>query len=109
MKNYYNKDFYKTLGISATATEEEIKSAYRKLARKHHPDVNKDATSIEIFKSVKEAYEVLTNPQEKARYDQFKGYTTFGKQTNKAQAKKAYTGQQEKRQYSPPPNVREQA
>ena len=106
MRNYYNKDFYKTLGIAATASEDEIKSAFRKLARQYHPDVNKDEISIEVFKSIKEAYEVLSNPQEKLKYDQFKGYATFGKQTSKAQAKKAYTaGSETKNQYTPPPQA----
>ncbi len=105
MKNYYNKDFYKTLGLEATASESEIKSAYRRLARKYHPDVNKD--SIELFKSVKEAYDVLSNPQEKNRYDQIKGYNTFGQQTNKAQAKRAYSAGDGKKRYAPPPNATE--
>lgn len=103
MKNYYNKDFYKTLEIPVTATEEEIKASFRKLARKYHPDVNKDEISIETFKKIKEAYEILTNPQEKKLYDQFKGYANFSSQATQSQAKKAYSG--EKKTYSPPPNV----
>ena len=108
MKNYYNKDFYKTLGVEPTASEEEIKKAFRKLARQYHPDVNKDSVSIEIFKTIKEAYEVLTDPQEKIRYDQIKGFNSFGQKTNKAQAKKAYSGE-EKKQYSPPPGAQTKA
>lgn len=109
LKNYHNKDFYKTLEVPITATEEEIKISFRKLARKYHPDVNKDEISIETFKAIKEAYEVLTNTQEKALYDQFKGYSNFGRQTSQSQAKKAYSANtNEKKQYSPPPNVNNQ-
>lgn len=66
------KDYYETLDISRTATEEEVKKAYRKLAMKYHPDRNqgnKDAE--ETFKQVKEAYEVLSDSQKRARYDQY--------------------------------------
>lgn len=106
MKNYYNKEFYKTLEVSITATEEDIKASFRRLARKYHPDVNKDEVSIETFKKIKEAYEVLGNPQEKRLYDQFKGYSNFGKQASQTQAKKAYSADSnEKKKYSPPPNI----
>ncbi len=66
------RDYYEVLGISQDASEEEIKKAYRKLARKYHPDVNPgDKTAEEKFKEVTEAYEVLSDPQTRARYDQF--------------------------------------
>lgn len=65
------RDYYEILGIERTATKEEIKKAYRKLARKYHPDVNKEADAEEKFKEVKEAYEVLSNEQKRAQYDQF--------------------------------------
>jgi DnaJ-class molecular chaperone len=65
------KDYYKILGVDRKATEKEIKSAYRKLARKHHPDVNKnDAKAEARFKEVNEAYEVLSDPAKRRRYDQ---------------------------------------
>jgi len=66
------KDYYQILGVSRTATEREIKSAYRKLARKHHPDVNRgDKVSEERFKEVSEAYEVLSDADKRKKYDQF--------------------------------------
>jgi len=63
------KDYYEILGVSKNATERDIKSAYRKLARKYHPDVNKDPGAAERFKDINEAYEVLSDPQKRARYD----------------------------------------
>ncbi|MFD2618258.1 molecular chaperone DnaJ [Terrilactibacillus laevilacticus] len=68
------RDYYDVLGVDKNAGKDEIKKAYRKLARKYHPDVNKDKDAPEKFKEVKEAYETLSNPQKKAHYDQF-GHT----------------------------------
>ena len=65
------KDYYNTLGISKTATEGEIKTAYRKLARRYHPDVNKDPKAEDKFKEVNEAYQVLSDPEKRKKYDQF--------------------------------------
>ena len=64
------KDYYETLGVARTATQQEIKSAYRKLARKFHPDVNKTSDAQEKFKDINEAYEVLGDETKRKRYDQ---------------------------------------
>lgn len=106
MNNYYNKDFYKILEVPVTATEEEIKASFRKLARKYHPDVNKDKISIEKFKEIKEAYEVLTNHEEKIIYDRIKGFASYKTSYNSSASKKTYTNQKEQKKYSPPPNVK---
>jgi len=65
------RDYYETLGVSKTASADEIKSAFRKLARKHHPDVAKDKKGAEEkFKQINEAYEVLSDPAKRQKYDQ---------------------------------------
>jgi len=65
------KDYYETLGVSRTATPEEIKQAFRKLARVHHPDVAKNKVAGEVkFKEINEAYEVLGDPEKRKRYDE---------------------------------------
>lgn len=65
------RDYYEVLGISKSATEQEIKKAYRALAKKYHPDMNKEADAEVKFKEVQEAYEVLSDPQKRSNYDQF--------------------------------------
>lgn len=65
------RDYYDILGVGKSASEAEIKSAYRKLALKYHPDRNKEAGSTEKFKEVSTAYEVLGNPEKRKMYDQF--------------------------------------
>lgn len=77
------RDYYDVLGIDKNATKQEIKKAYRKLARKYHPDVSKEENAEEKFKEVKEAYEVLNDDQKRAQYDQFghagaQGFDGFG-------------------------------
>jgi curved DNA-binding protein len=64
-----SRDHYDTLGVSRTASEDEIRRAYRKLARENHPDVNKDPGAEQRFKDVSEAYEVLRDPDRRANYD----------------------------------------
>jgi molecular chaperone DnaJ len=66
------KDYYQILGVSKNASEKEIKQAYRRLARKHHPDLNPGDKSAEArFKEINAAYEVLSNPEKRKKYDQF--------------------------------------
>lgn len=64
------KDYYKVLGVDKKASQKEIKAAYRKLARKYHPDVNDDAGAEERFKEINEAYEVLSDSEKRTKYDQ---------------------------------------
>lgn len=70
------RDYYEVLGIKKGATEAEIKSAYRQLARKHHPDIDKSTGAAEKFKEVSEAYQILSDPSKKQQYDQF-GHAAF--------------------------------
>ncbi len=73
------KSLYETLEVSENATESEIKKAYRKLARKYHPDVNKEASAEEKFKEINAAYEILSDKEKKAQYDMH-GDAMFGGQ-----------------------------
>uniref|UniRef100_UPI0035AE44D8 DnaJ domain-containing protein n=1 Tax=Thermomonas sp. TaxID=1971895 RepID=UPI0035AE44D8 len=66
------KDYYGILGVEPSAGEAEIKTAYRRLARKFHPDVSKEKGAEEKFKAVNEAYEALRDPQKRAAYDQLR-------------------------------------
>src|SRR5580698_9392593 len=73
-----NKDFYAVLGVSASATQDEIKKQYRKLAAKHHPDKNKgDPKSADRFKEISEAYQVLGNADKRKQYDQMRQLGAF--------------------------------
>jgi len=65
------RDYYEILGVDRNASEAEIKRAYRRLARKYHPDVNKSPEAEEHFKEINEAYEVLSDPEKRATYDRF--------------------------------------
>lgn len=65
------RDYYEVLGVAKTASEEEIKKAYRSLAKKYHPDVSKEADAEKKFKEVQEAYDVLSDSQKRSQYDQF--------------------------------------
>ncbi len=66
---WLSKDFYKVLGVSKDATDDEITKAYRKLARKYHPDLNKTKEAEEKFKDISEAYDVLSNKDNRQKYD----------------------------------------
>lgn len=70
------KDYYEVLGVSKNATDAEIKSAFRKLAKKYHPDVSKEANAAEKFKEAQEAYSVLSDKDKRSKYDQF-GHAAF--------------------------------
>src|SRR6266700_6800228 len=73
------EDYYGILGVPRTAKEADIKKAYRRLARKHHPDVNPgDKSAEERFKKVQEAYDVLSDPKKKQMYDQVGFYSENG-------------------------------
>ena len=65
------RDFYEVLGVARNADQSEIQRAYRKLARQHHPDVNKDPAAEARFKDISEAYDVLSDPEQRKRYDAF--------------------------------------
>ena len=70
-KDFLEKDYYKALGVTKTAKPAEIKAAYRKLARKYHPDANKgDASAEERFKEISEAYSVLSDEKRRKEYDE---------------------------------------
>ncbi|KAA8825869.1 J domain-containing protein [Bifidobacterium reuteri] len=75
---WLNKDFYKVLGVSKDATEAEITKAYRKLARKYHPDLNKTKEAEEKFKDISEAYDVLSNKNERQKYDAIRQFGMGG-------------------------------
>jgi curved DNA-binding protein len=80
------KDYYKILGVSKEASQEEIKKAYRRLARKYHPDKNKgDKAAEEKFKEINEAYEVLGNPENRKKYDEVGMYWRNYEEYKKAQ------------------------
>ena len=76
------KDYYKILGVSRDVPQDELKKAYRKLARKYHPDISKEANAEAKFKEVGEAYEALKDPEKRAQYDQFGSSYQHGQSFN---------------------------
>src|SRR5580693_10253349 len=74
------RDYYKILGVERAATADQVKTAYRRLARKYHPDVSKEKNAEERFKEVQEAYEVLKDPEKRAAFDQLGSEWKSGQQ-----------------------------
>ncbi len=110
MKNYIGKEYYDVLGLDPSATADEIKSSYRRLARKYHPDLNAgNKLSEQKFKDITEAYDVLGSPEKRRKFDLINGYNIKPKQSNapkqpsyqaKRDAKQAYS-QQKKEEDKP--------
>src|SRR6266481_4760271 len=89
-------DYYQTLGVPKNASEKDIKNAYRKLARKHHPDLNpNDAEANKQFQQLNEANEVLSDPEKRKKYDQ------YGENWQHGEEYEQYTRQQQSRQREP--------
>ena len=87
------RDCYEVLGVGRTASEKEIKSAYRKLAKKYHPDANQnDKTAEDKFKELSEAYEILKDPEKRKLYDRF-GYDAFDESGNGYESRNAWKAQ----------------
>lgn len=79
-----DKDYYKVMGVNQNAPEKDIKMAYRRLARKYHPDISKEPNAEEQFKEVGEAYEVLKDPVKRAEYDQHRKNGQFNQQAQQS-------------------------
>ncbi|MEM4630539.1 MAG: DnaJ domain-containing protein, partial [Candidatus Diapherotrites archaeon] len=80
-----SKDYYEILGVKRDATQEEIRAAYKKLAKKYHPDINKEPGAEEKFKEIQHAYSILSDENKRRNYDQFgqeaekfQGFSGFG-------------------------------
>ena len=87
-------DYYETLGVPRTASAEDIRKAYRRLARKNHPDVNKDPGAEDRFKEISEAYEVLRDDEKRQLYDRFGENWKAGQDVSSAPGFEEYFRQQ---------------
>src|SRR3954466_16153358 len=87
------RDYYEVLGVPRDASEEDIRRAYRKLARENHPDVNKDPEAEDRFKEISEAYEVLRDPEKRERYDRFGSNWKAGQDVSGADGFSGFGGQ----------------
>src|SRR5574344_138750 len=85
------RDYYEVLGVSKTASQDEIKSAFRKLAKKYHPDINKDPDAPQHFKECQEAYSVLSDENKRKQYDQF-GHAAFDGMGGAGQGQGGFSG-----------------
>ena len=93
------KDYYKIMGVSQDASEKDIKTAYRKLARKYHPDISKEPNAEERFKEMGEAYEVLKDPAKRAEYDQYVKNREFNQRTHQQTGHTGRSNQQQNPQF----------
>ncbi|MEZ5110272.1 MAG: DnaJ C-terminal domain-containing protein [Microbacteriaceae bacterium] len=90
-QDWFDKDFYKTLGVAKTVDAAELKKTYRKLARKYHPDSNQgDATAEAKFKEISEAYSVLSDPEQRAEYDQIRAMGSGARFTSGGQSSQGF-------------------
>lgn len=92
MPNYYNKDLYKILNLTYEASKDEIKTAYKKLAKMYHPDVAGSNGDIDKFKEIKEAYDILSDDESRKKYDVLRGFyrQKLEKETNQKNIKNKY-------------------
>src|SRR4051794_19370578 len=86
------RDYYETLGVPRDASEQDIRKAYRKLAREYHPDVNKEPDAEERFKEISEAHAVLSDPEKREKYDRFGQNWKAGQDVSGAQGFEGFEG-----------------